>query len=120
MKKKTTIFKMRIVHVLSCFLLTLLCSTNFYGQTKEYATSQSNGKNAATILLGAISGGYNSTTTNAANVATPANAVDGNETTAAVMEASNISILGLAQWSGEAWLQMNFPSTSLPGANTTT
>lgn len=120
MKKKTTIFKMRIVHVLSCFLLTLLCSTNFYGQTKEYADTQTNGKNSATVLLGLISGGYSSTSNSSiATVDTPANAVDGVETTAAVMKARNVSLL-LADYTGEAWLQMNFPSTSLPGANTTT
>jgi len=39
MKKKTTIFKMRIVHALSCLLLTLLCGTNFYGQTKTLANT---------------------------------------------------------------------------------
>src|SRR5690606_34537731 len=120
MKKKTTIFKRRIVHVLSCFLLTILCSTNFYGQTKEYADTQTNGKNSATVLLGLISGGYSSTPNSSiATVDTPANAVDGVETTAAVMKARNVSLL-VADYTGEAWLQMNFPSTSLPGANTTT
>lgn len=120
MKKKTTIFKRRIVHVLTCLLLTLLCSTNFYGQTKKYAGTQTNGKNSATVVLGLISGGYNSTTnSNIATVDSPGNAVDAIETTAATMKARNVSIL-VADYTGEAWLQMNFPSNSLPVANTTT
>src|SRR5690606_3893275 len=90
------------------------------GQTKEYATSQTNGKNSATILLGAISGGYSSTSNSSiATVDNPGRAVDADETTAATMKARNVSIL-VADYTGEAWLQMNFPSTSLPGANTTT
>src|SRR5690606_40880129 len=52
MKKKTTIFKMRIVHVLSCFLLTFLCSTNFYGQTKILANTVSHTSGNKPTLLG--------------------------------------------------------------------
>ena len=97
------------------FILPLLMLTSFvqqsYAQTKEYADSQTNGKNRATILLGAISGGYNSTNdANIANVENPNNAVDGNETTYATMKARNVSLL-IADFSGEAWLQMNYANT---------
>lgn len=87
-------------------------------QTKEYANSQDNGRNRATIFLGALSGGYDSTRgTEVANVENPDNAVDGNETTHATMIAKNVSLL-IADFSGEAWLQMNYENQV--NANTTT
>lgn len=87
-------------------------------QTKEYASSQQNGKNSAPIVLG-ILGNYTSTNNaNIANVTNPNNAVDGNETTHATMIAKNISIPLVASYSGEAWLQMNYANQI--NANTTT
>src|SRR5690554_356113 len=86
-------------------------------QTKQYANSQDNGKNSATIVLENV-GDYTSTNNaNIANVTNPNNAVDGNENTHATMIAKNVSIL-LASYSGEAWLQMNYANQI--NANTTT
>src|SRR5690625_3199729 len=101
-------------------MILLILASISYGsaQDKQYATSQENGKNRATIILGALSTGYSSTTNSSiANVENPDNAVDADENTYATMKARNVSLL-IADYSGEAWLQMNFPSAI--EANTTT
>src|SRR5690625_2315632 len=101
-------------------MILLILASISYGsaQDKQYATSQENGKNRATIILGALSTGYSSTTNSSiANVENPDNAVDADENTYATMKARNVSVL-LVDYSGEAWLQMNFPNTI--EANTTT
>lgn len=80
------------------------------GQNKTYATNQSNGKNAATIVAGLISGGYSSTSfSSVATVENPENSVNGNETTSSTMKARNLNV-ALVDYSGEAWLQMNYTS----------
>jgi len=100
------------------FLLLVWMPEQSLAQTKEYVKDQANGKNRATIFLGALSGGYNSTNgTTVANVENPGNAADGSETTYATMIAKNLSVL-VADFSGEAWLQMNYSSQVI--ANTTT
>lgn len=96
------------------FLLFLLFNTgNIFtvnGQNKTYATNQSNGKNAATIVAGLISGGYSSTSfSSVATVENPQNSVNGNETTFSTMKARNLNV-ALVDYSGEAWLQMNYTS----------
>ncbi|WP_310992124.1 hypothetical protein [Aequorivita marina] len=121
MKFNHTIFKnsgflTKLMLFLGVFVLSSQSET--WAQTKEYASSQENGRNRATIVLGGISGGYNPTNgTSVANVENPDNAVDGNESTHATMIAKNISIL-LVDFSGEAWLQMNYANQL--NANTTT
>lgn len=111
MKKKSTIFKMKIARILSCLLLTLLFSSTFYGQTKVLANTETNGKNRATVVLGLIGGNYSSTTdASIANVDLPANAIDNDLATAATMKARNVSLL-VADFTGEAWLQMNYQET---------
>ncbi|SHG51055.1 hypothetical protein SAMN05444483_11442 [Salegentibacter echinorum] len=100
------------------FLVMACLPTQSFAQNKEYASQQDNGKNRATIVLGLISGGYNPTSgTAVANVENPNNAVDGNEATHATMIAKNVSIL-LVDYSGEAWLQMNY--SNQVSSNTTT
>src|SRR5690625_4390531 len=109
----------RVFKKISCaakvFLLLLILlplgNLNAEAQTKEYADSQTNGKNSAAILLGAISGGYSSTNNSSiANVEDPDDAVDADEVTYATMKARNVSIL-VGSFSGEAWLQMNYANT---------
>ncbi|MGJ1267399.1 Ig-like domain-containing protein [Sphingobacterium spiritivorum] len=106
----------RIWHL--CILLVLILINvpgTGYAQTRQYATvAPSSGKNQATILLGAISGGYSSTTSNAASVTSPGLAADGNPGTHSVLTASNLS-LAIIDVSGEAWLQMKFPSALAAG-----
>ncbi|MGJ1499531.1 hypothetical protein ACR79R_19625 [Sphingobacterium spiritivorum] len=106
----------RIWHL--CILLVLILINvpgTGYAQTRQYATvAPSSGKNQATILLGAISGGYSSTTSNAAIVTNPGLAADGNPGTHSVLTASNLS-LAIIDVSGEAWLQMKFPSALAAG-----
>ncbi|MGJ1388424.1 Ig-like domain-containing protein [Sphingobacterium spiritivorum] len=106
----------RIWHL--CILLVLILINvpgTGYAQTRQYATvAPSSGKNQATILLGAISGGYSSTTSNAASVTNPGLAADGNPGTHSVLTASNLS-LAIIDVSGEAWLQMKFPSALAAG-----
>lgn len=100
MKKKTTIFKMRIVHVLSCFLLTLLCSKNFYGQTKVLA-------DAVTYTSG------NKPLSSTPTVQNPTNATLDNNTYARLLASPGLAI-GLGSYQGV--IELQFPST-LP-ANT--
>src|SRR5690606_1059893 len=100
MKKKTTIFKMRIVHVLSCFLLTLLCSTNFYGQTKVLA-------DAVTYTSG------NKPLSSIPTVQNPTNATLDDNTYARLLASPGLAV-GLGSYQGV--IELQFPST-LP-ANT--
>lgn len=110
--------KINVTWKLALLLLIAWMPVQTMAQTKEYASSQDNGRNRATIVLGAISGGYSSTSgTTVANVENPDNAVDGNEATHATMIAKNISILAVS-YSGEAWLEMNYANQI--NANTTT
>ncbi|WP_157600573.1 hypothetical protein [Sphingobacterium spiritivorum] len=109
----------RIWHL--CILLALIL-INVPGtgsaQTRQYATvTPSSGKNEATILLGAISGGYSPSNSIVASVTDPGLAADGNTGTHSVLTASNLTIL-LASFSGEAWLQMKFPSPLAAGTTT--
>lgn len=115
MNKTITQFIGRIC--LLVILLNFSWQTSIFGQNKEYSSSQENGKNSATILLGAISGGYSSTNNaSIANVENPNNAVDADETTFATMKARNVSLL-VGSYSGEAWLKLNYSS---PVDNNTT
>src|SRR5690625_2095839 len=101
-------------------MILLILASISYGsaQDKQYATSQENGKNRATIILGALSTGYSSTTNSSiANVENADNADDTEDNTNATIKAMNFSLL-IADYPGEAWLQMNFPSAI--EANTTT
>src|SRR5690606_26764174 len=108
MKKKTTIFKMRIVHVLSCFLLTLLCSTNFYGQTKILANtvSHTSGDDKMTSLLGCGTLGlgpcYDPTVQN------PTNATLDDNTYARLLASPGLA-LNLGSYQGV--IELQFPST---------
>src|SRR5690606_22815197 len=106
MKKKTTIFKMRIVHVLSCFLLTLLCSTNFYGQTKILANTVT--YTSPNNKTGGLLGPYNMPT-----VLDQTNAIVDDNTYARLLASPGLA-LGLGSYQGVIELQC--PST-LP-ANT--
>ncbi|WP_313271171.1 Ig-like domain-containing protein [Sphingobacterium sp.] len=109
----------RIWHL--CILLALILMNvpgTGHAQTRQYATvAPSSGKNQATILLGAISGGYTPTNSNAASVTGPGLAADGNPSTHAVLTASNLSV-AIIDVSGEAWLQMKFPSALTAGTTT--
>ncbi|MCE7053263.1 hypothetical protein LZF95_01155, partial [Algoriphagus sp. AGSA1] len=101
-------------------LLCIVCfGLESYGQTKEYATvTPSSGRNSAGAIIGGF-GTYSPTTNdNIALVSNPMNTGDADESTFASLRASNINVLGLVQSSGEAWVQMKFPSNR--GANTTT
>src|SRR5690625_6376242 len=101
---KSTAF-LTIPRLLMMILLILASISYGSAQDKQYATSQENGKNRATIILGALSTGYSSTTNSSiANVENPDNAVDADENTYATMKARNVSVL-IADYSGEAWLQ---------------
>src|SRR5690606_15403647 len=102
MKKKTTIFKMRIVHVLSCLLLALLCSTNFYGQTKVLA-------DAVTYTSGNKPGLINPPPT----VENPNNALADDDNYARLLASPGLAI-GLGSYQGV--IELQFPGT-LP-ANT--
>lgn len=51
MKQLTTFFEMKIAQILSCLFLILFCGSTFYGQTKNYPTSTSNGIRAWGLLL---------------------------------------------------------------------
>ncbi|WP_439489905.1 DUF7507 domain-containing protein, partial [Algoriphagus sp.] len=100
-------------------LLCIVCfGLESYGQTKEYANvTPSSGRNVAGSLLTGF-GNYNPTTNDSyALVTNPLNAGDGDESTFASLRASNLNLL-VGQISGEAWVQMKFPSNR--GANTTT
>lgn len=92
-------------------LLLFLTSTSIFtvkGQNKIYTGNQSNGKNAAAIVLGLISGGYSSTSNSSiANVLNPQNSIDEDETTYSTMKARNVNI-AVGAFSGEAWLRMNY------------
>src|SRR5690625_3417710 len=115
MNKTITQFIGRIC--LLVILLNFSRQISIYGQNKEYSSSQENGKNSATILFGSISGGYSSTSdASIANVVNPNNAIDADETTFATMKARNVSLL-VADYSGEAWLKLNYSS---PVDNNTT
>src|SRR5690606_8348901 len=102
MKKIGLLPKKRDSRITSCLLsLMVICLMLFVpdlarGQTKQYAVSQSNGKNSAGFILSSniINSGYSSTS-NAliADVENPGRAVDENETTAATMKARNISLI---------------------------
>lgn len=114
MKEKTTFsLWMRVL----IFLVLLVPLSQGYGQTKVFATEQTNGKNSASLLLGLIGGEYSATTdSNIANVINAQHAVDESLTTAATMKSRNVSIL-VGSVTGESWLEMQYPSAVLP--NTT-
>ncbi|MGJ1421893.1 Ig-like domain-containing protein [Sphingobacterium spiritivorum] len=109
----------RIWHL--CILLALILMNvpgTGYAQTRQYATvTPSSGKNQATTVAGLLTSGYTPTTSEAASVTGPELAADGNTGTHSVLTASNLSLL-LIDVSGEAWLQMKFPS-ALPAGTTT-
>jgi|GEM_PF-2404248 len=101
MKKKTTIFKMRIVHVLSCFLLTLLCSTNFYGQTKILANTVT--YTSPNNKTGGLLGPYNMPT-----VLDQTNATLDDNTYARLLASPGLAV-GLGSYQGV--IELQFPST---------
>ncbi len=101
MKKKTTIFKMRIVHVLSCFLLTILCSTNFYGQTKTLANTVT--YTSPNNKTGGLLGPYNMPT-----VLNSTNATLDDNTYARLLASPGLA-LGLGSYQGV--IELQFPST---------
>jgi len=112
MKKKTTIFKTRIVHLLSCLLLTILCSTNFYGQTKEYATLTPSGGRVAPVGITLLPG--------TAGVNSISNAAIANDNNYAVMVADRaVGLLGtVIVAGGDSYLQLKFPTNRTAGATT--
>lgn len=99
MKKKTTIFKMRIVHVLSCLLLTLLCGTHFYGQTKTLASTVTYTNNTANC------GGLFQTP---CRVIDPNNATLNDNTYARLLASPGVAV-GLGSYEGV--IELQFPST---------
>src|SRR5690606_4502389 len=101
MKKKTTIFKMSIVHVLSCFLLTLLCSTNFYGQTKILANTVT--YTSPNNKTGGLLGPYNMPT-----VLDQTNATLDDNTYARLLASPGLAV-GLGSYQGV--IELQFPST---------
>src|SRR5690625_3138931 len=113
-KNRTSRFLNRILLGL---VVLLLSAGQTLAQNKQYASSEDHGKNAALVIANLISGGFNPTSTGVANVSDAGNAVDGDETTSATLEARSLSIAVL-QYTGEAWLQMDFGNTV--SANTTT
>lgn len=97
MKKKSTIFKMKIARVLSCLLLTLLFSSTFYGQTKVFASGVVTGDVEQIGLIGK----------GAAKIDGVSNANNDLDTFATLTSARGLA--GIAG-SGDAWLKLTFPS----------
>ena len=111
MKKKSTIFKMKIARVLSCLLLTLLFSSTFYGQTKEYATWEPSGDRVSPPGLSLLPG--------AAGVSNMAKAKVGTDAEYAVMTTDRgLGLLGVVVSGGDAFLQLKFPTNRAAGATT--
>ncbi|MGK6350933.1 Ig-like domain-containing protein [Parapedobacter sp. DT-150] len=102
---------------LSLLVMCGMVSTG-WGQTKQYAdVTPNSGRNGATIFLGAF-GEYNPTTDDAvAQVSNVPQAGDADELTYATLEASNLNVLAV-QVSGEAWVQLKFPSPRTPYSTT--
>lgn len=108
MKKKTTIFKTRIVHLLSCLLLTLLCSTQFYGQTKTLASTvtYTSGNDKMTSLLGCGTLGLSACY--APTVQNQTNATLDDNTYARLLASPGLAV-GLGSYQGV--IELQFPST---------
>lgn len=110
MKKKTTIFKMKFMKFMFCFLLTLLCGSIFYGQNKEYATGV---PTSGSISPPGLNIGGSGGVTNAGNAATSS------ETTYAEMMADRLEInLALLKVTvgKDAYLELKFPTDRVQGA----
>ncbi len=111
MKKESTIFKMKIARILSCLLLTLLFSSTFYGQTKEYATWEPSGDRVSPPGLSLLPG--------AAGVSNMAKAKVGTDAEYAVMTTDRgLGLLGVVVSGGDAFLQLKFPTNRAAGATT--
>ncbi len=108
MKKKTTIFKMKFMQVMSCFLLTLLCSSTFYGQTKVLANAvtYTSGNDKMTSLLGCGALGlgacFDPTVQNSGN------AILANNDYARLLASPGL-LAGLGSYQGV--IELRFPST---------
>lgn len=105
MKQLTTFFEMKIAQILSCLFLILFCGSTFYGQTKSYPTSTSNGirawglasnkENTNSLIVNGIA----SVTNISGSVASGSYKAD--------LSARSKDLAGLG-YGGEAWVQFDF------------
>lgn len=91
------------------FLVLLVPLVQGYGQTKVFATSQTNGLREAGQLLVGMSEYQDKSTSTIAKVDNASRLVDGNETTYATLTSKSATLLGIGA-TGEAWVTMKFPA----------
>lgn len=108
MKQQTTFFTTKLARILSCFLILLLGSGTFYGQTKEYATvTPSSGREKKGTALG-IPGAWDTTIdNNAGQVVDPGNAGTISDDSYAELKAGMSVFLGSGYY-GQSWVQMKY------------
>ncbi|MCS4237191.1 putative repeat protein (TIGR01451 family) [Myroides gitamensis] len=91
------------------FLVLLVPLVQGYGQTKVFATSQTNGLREAGQLLVGMSEYQDKSTSTIAKVDNVSRLVDGNDTTYATLTSKSATLLGIGA-TGEAWVTMKFPA----------